>query len=226
MFDKNVLIRMPTINQLCKKVRKKKKKVSALDGTPQKRGICLKILSRAPKKPNSAVRKIAQIRLFANKEITLAYIPGEGHNLQRFSIVLMRGGRVKDLPGVKYHLIRGKYDLLGLKTGVHRGLNMGQKKVWLSYYKNNKVLSKFLVRFMRDGKRTKAEQIFQKIFISILCKKYDPISVIFLTLLNLRPLVETRNVRKRRRKFQVPFLVKKHRRIYLALNILLKKKTF
>ena len=103
---------------------------------------------------------------------------------------------------------------------------MGQKKVWLSYYKNNKVLSKFLVRFMRDGKRTKAEQIFQKIFISILCKKYDPISVIFLTLLNLRPLVETRNVRKRRRKFQVPFLVKKHRRIYLALNILFEKKTF
>lgn len=101
---------------------------------------------------------------------------------------------------------------------------MGQKKVWLSYYKNNKVLSKFLVRFMRDGKRTKAEQIFQKIFISILCKKYDPISVIFLTLLNLRPLVETRNVRKRRRKFQVPFLVKKHRRIYLALNILFEKK--
>ena len=129
MFDKNVLIRMPTINQLCKKVRKKKKKkVSALDGTPQKRGICLKILSRAPKKPNSAVRKIAQIRLFANKEITLAYIPGEGHNLQRFSIVLMRGGRVKDLPGVKYHLIRGKYDLLGLKNRRTSRSKYGTKK--------------------------------------------------------------------------------------------------
>ena len=91
----------------------------------------------------------------------------------------MRGGRVKDLPGVKYHLIRGKYDLLGLKNRRTSRSKYGTKKVWLSYYKNNKVLSKFLVRFMRDGKRTKAEQIFQKIFISILCKKYDPISVIF-----------------------------------------------
>nr|UDP55448.1 ribosomal protein S12 [Schizostauron trachyderma] len=109
---------MPTCNQLCKKKRKKKKKLNktpALDGCPQKKGICTKLVLKTPKKPNSALRKLAKLKLTNNKRV-YAYIPGEGHNLLEYSTVLMRGGRVKDLPGIKYHLIRGKLDLLGLKN--------------------------------------------------------------------------------------------------------------
>jgi small subunit ribosomal protein S12 len=108
---------MFTYNQLFKNKRLKKLKLTktpALNKCPQKKGICLKLVIRAPKKPNSALRKIAKLKL-TNKKIIYAYIPGEGHNLQEYSTVLIRGGRVKDLPGVKYHIIRGKYDLLGIK---------------------------------------------------------------------------------------------------------------
>lgn len=110
--------KMPTYNQLCKKKRitkKKKNKTPALNKCPQKKGICTKIVIRAPKKPNSALRKLVKLRL-TNKKHVYAYIPGEGHNLQEYSTVLIRGGRVKDLPGVKYKLVRGKFDLLGLKN--------------------------------------------------------------------------------------------------------------
>jgi small subunit ribosomal protein S12 len=110
---------MPTINQLCRYARKPKfklKKTPALENCPQKKCICLKVFLRTPKKPNSALRKLVKLRLTSNKKIVTAYIPGEGHNLQDYSAVLMKGGRVKDLPGVKYHLIRGKLDLLGLKS--------------------------------------------------------------------------------------------------------------
>lgn len=109
---------MPTYNQLCKNTRKTKKKLNktpALEQCPQKKGICTKLVLRAPKKPNSALRKLVKLRL-TNKKHIYAYIPGEGHTLQQYSTVLMRGGRVKDLPGVKYHLIRGKLDFLGLKN--------------------------------------------------------------------------------------------------------------
>lgn len=108
---------MPTYNQLCKKKRisrKKRKKTPALEECPQKKGICTKLVLRTPKKPNSALRKLAKLRLSNNKKI-YAYIPGEGeHNLQEYSNVLIRGGRVKDLPGIKYHLVRGKLDFPGL----------------------------------------------------------------------------------------------------------------
>lgn len=109
---------MITINQLCRTKRKLKKKLNktpALNKCPQKKGICLKIFLRTPKKPNSALRKLAKLRLMSNSKIITAYIPGEGHNLQDYSAVLVRGGRVKDLPGVKYHLVRGKLDFTGLK---------------------------------------------------------------------------------------------------------------
>ena len=109
---------MSTINQLCKFSRKKKKeknKTPALNFNPQKKGICVKIYNRTPKKPNSALRTVAKIKLSNGKKIE-TYIPGEKHNLQEFSVVLMRGGRVPDLPGVKYHLIRGKYDFHGVKN--------------------------------------------------------------------------------------------------------------
>jgi len=121
---------MPTINQLCAKIRGLKKKLNRspdLLRSPQKKGVCLKVFTRTPKKPNSALRKVARLRLSTKKKIT-AYIPGEGHTLQEYSTVLMRGGRVKDLPGVKYHLIRGKYDFLGLKNRRQARSKYGTKK--------------------------------------------------------------------------------------------------
>ena len=106
---------MPTINQLVRKGRKKvavKSKSPALKNCPQRRGVCVQVMTRTPKKPNSALRKVAKVRL-TNGEEVIAYIPGEGHNLQEHSIVLVRGGRVKDLPGVRYHIVRGTLDALG-----------------------------------------------------------------------------------------------------------------
>ncbi|MDR2198524.1 MAG: 30S ribosomal protein S12 [Deltaproteobacteria bacterium] len=107
---------MPTINQLIRKGRKaqvKKNTVPALKACPQKRGVCIKVYTATPKKPNSALRKVARVRLSNSMEVT-AYIPGEGHNLQEHSVVLIRGGRVKDLPGVRYHIIRGVLDSIGV----------------------------------------------------------------------------------------------------------------
>ncbi|MBW3596344.1 MAG: 30S ribosomal protein S12 [Planctomycetes bacterium] len=107
---------MPTINQLIRKPRKSKRKFSkspVLDRCPQRQGVCTQVRTMTPKKPNSALRKIARVRLTNGKEVTV-YIPGEGHNLQEHSIVLVRGGRVRDLPGVRYHIIRGALDTLGV----------------------------------------------------------------------------------------------------------------
>ena len=110
---------MTTINQLCQKKQRQKKyfksKTPALKKNPQQKGICLKVFTRTPKKPNSALRKVVRLKLSNGKRIE-SYIPGESHNLQEYSVVLMRGGRTPDLPGVKYRLIRGKYDLEGVKS--------------------------------------------------------------------------------------------------------------
>lgn len=122
---------MPTINQLSrKKVRKKKKKLNktpALKCNPQVKGVCVKVYNRSPKKPNSALRKVIKIKL-SNKKKVEAYIPGEGHNLRQYSVVLIRGGRVPDLPGVKYKVIRGKLDLLGVKNRKSSRSVYGVKK--------------------------------------------------------------------------------------------------
>ena len=121
---------MPTINQLVRKGRRsvaRKKKTPLLDECPQKRGVCLQVKTMTPKKPNSALRKIARIRLSNGKELT-AYIPGEGHNLQEHSIVLVRGGRVRDLPGVRYHVIRGVLDTLGVDNRRRGRSKYGAKK--------------------------------------------------------------------------------------------------
>nr|NP_038194.1 ribosomal protein S12 [Synura synuroidea]AAF36960.1 ribosomal protein S12 [Synura synuroidea] len=122
---------MATINQLTlkfsRKKKIKKKKTPALLGNPQQKGVCLKVYTRTPKKPNSALRKVAKIKL-SNKKKIEAYIPGIGHNLQQYSVVLMRGGRVKDLPGVKYHLIRGVYDFQGVKMRKTSRSCYGTKK--------------------------------------------------------------------------------------------------
>jgi small subunit ribosomal protein S12 len=107
---------MPTVNQLIRKPRrmpKTRSKTPALKGNPQKRGVCTRVYTVTPKKPNSALRKVAKVRLVSGQEVT-AYIPGEGHNLQEHSIVLVRGGRVKDLPGVRYHIVRGVLDTAGV----------------------------------------------------------------------------------------------------------------
>jgi small subunit ribosomal protein S12 len=121
---------MPTINQLVRKGRKKPTKRSkspVLDSCPQKRGVCLQVKTQTPKKPNSALRKIARVRLSNGKEVT-AYIPGEGHNLQEHSVVLIRGGRVRDLPGVRYHILRGTLDTGGVDGRGQSRSKYGTKK--------------------------------------------------------------------------------------------------
>lgn len=121
---------MPTINQLIRKGRKRiveKTKTPAMGGCPQKRGVCTRVYTSTPKKPNSALRKVARVRLTNKIEVT-AYIPGEGHNLQEHSIVLIRGGRVKDLPGVRYHIIRGTMDTAGVADRTQRRSKYGTKK--------------------------------------------------------------------------------------------------
>ena len=121
---------MPTINQLIRKPRKSKvarNKVPAMEACPQKRGVCTRVYTTTPKKPNSALRKVARVRLTNGTEVT-SYIPGIGHNLQEHSVVLIRGGRVKDLPGVRYHVIRGALDTLGVDERKQARSKYGVKK--------------------------------------------------------------------------------------------------
>ena len=121
---------MPTINQLVRKGRttvKKRNKVPALDSSPQKRGVCTRVYTTTPKKPNSALRKVARVKLTNGQEVS-AYIPGEGHNLQEHSVVLIRGGRVKDLPGVRYHILRGTLDTQGVASRKQRRSLYGAKR--------------------------------------------------------------------------------------------------
>lgn len=121
---------MPTINQLVRKGRKKTKsktKTPALEGNPQKRGVCVRVYTTTPKKPNSALRKVARVRLTNGMEVT-CYIPGEGHNLQEHSIVLVRGGRVKDLPGVRYKIVRNVYDAAGVEGRKQARSKYGTRK--------------------------------------------------------------------------------------------------
>ncbi|MBT3239222.1 MAG: 30S ribosomal protein S12 [Rhodospirillaceae bacterium] len=121
---------MPTVNQLVRKPRKvpvERTKVPALEACPQKRGVCTRVYTTTPKKPNSALRKVARVRLTNGFEVT-SYIPGEGHNLQEHSVVLLRGGRVKDLPGVRYHIIRGTLDTQGVSDRRQRRSKYGTKR--------------------------------------------------------------------------------------------------
>lgn len=121
---------MPTINQLIRKSRKsleEKSKAPALKNSPQKRGVCTRVYTSTPKKPNSALRKVARVRLTNSIEVT-AYIPGIGHNLQEHSVVLIRGGRVKDLPGVRYHIIRGSLDTAGVQNRAQARSKYGAKR--------------------------------------------------------------------------------------------------
>jgi small subunit ribosomal protein S12 len=122
--------RMPTISQLIRKPReaqRSRNKVPALDACPQKRGVCTRVYTTTPKKPNSALRKVAKVRLTNGHEV-IGYIPGEGHNLQEHSVVMIRGGRVKDLPGVRYHILRGVLDTQGVKNRKQRRSKYGAKR--------------------------------------------------------------------------------------------------
>jgi len=124
------VVPLPTINQLITKGRevvRKKSRVPALKGSPFRRGVCTVVRTVTPKKPNSALRKVAKVRLTSGYEVT-AYIPGEGHNLQEHSVVLVRGGRVKDLPGVRYHIVRGAYDAQGVKDRKKSRSKYGTKR--------------------------------------------------------------------------------------------------
>ena len=123
-------VKMPTIQQLVRKGRAElidKSKSPALDSCPQRRGVCVRVYTTTPKKPNSALRKVARVRLTNTKEVN-AYIPGEGHNLQEHSIVMVRGGRVKDLPGVRYHIVRGTLDTAGVANRLQRRSKYGAKR--------------------------------------------------------------------------------------------------
>jgi small subunit ribosomal protein S12 len=125
-----VKAKMPTINQLIaspRTVQKSRKKVPALQQSPQKRGVCTRVYTTTPKKPNSALRKVAKVRLTNGFEV-IGYIPGEGHNLQEHSVVMIRGGRVKDLPGVRYHILRGVLDTQGVKNRKQRRSKYGAKR--------------------------------------------------------------------------------------------------
>jgi len=129
-FVSGNLKNMPTVNQLVRhgrSAKRAKSKVPALAGSPQKRGVCTRVYTTTPKKPNSALRKVARVRLTNGYEVT-SYIPGEGHNLQEHSVVLIRGGRVKDLPGVRYHIIRGTLDTQGVKDRRQRRSKYGAKR--------------------------------------------------------------------------------------------------
>ena len=121
---------MPTINQLIaqpRKIQRSRNKVPALDACPQKRGVCTRVYTTTPKKPNSALRKVAKVRLTNSREV-ISYIPGEGHNLQEHSVVLIRGGRVRDLPGVRYHVLRGVLDTQGVKDRKQSRSKYGAKR--------------------------------------------------------------------------------------------------
>ncbi len=121
---------MPTINQLVRKGRRSTKKKTgspALAGCPQRRGVCVRVYTTTPKKPNSALRKVARVRLTNGMEVT-SYIPGEGHNLQEHAVVLIRGGRVKDLPGVRYHIVRGTLDTMGVQDRKQKRSKYGAKR--------------------------------------------------------------------------------------------------
>src|SRR5258705_7659313 len=136
-FRANIKVKadMPTINQLIaspRVVQKSRKKVPALQQSPQKRGVCTRVYTTTPKKPNSALRKVAKVRLTNGFEV-IGYIPGEGHNLQQHSVVMIRGGRVKDLPGVRYHILRGVLDTQGVKNRKQRRSKYGAKRpiIWV-----------------------------------------------------------------------------------------------
>ena len=221
---------MPTIQQLVRKGRQdkaKKNKTMALKGSPQRRGVCTRVYTTTPKKPNSALRKVCRVRLSSGLEVT-AYIPGEGHNLQEHSIVLVRGGRVKDLPGVRYKVIRGSLDAAPVRDRKQARSRYGVKKDELTCpakvlpsrrpvpadpkYKSI-LVTQLTNRVMRDGKRSIAERIVYDALADIgrRVQGGDPLSVIERAIENVKPQLEVKSRRVGGATYQVPIDVRPSR---------------
>ena len=233
---------MPTINQLVRKGRKalrKKNKAPALQQNPQKRGVCTRVYTTTPKKPNSALRKVARVRLTNGFEVT-AYIGGEGHNLQEHSIVLIRGGRVKDLPGVRYHIIRGTLDASGVdgrrqsrsKYGAQRPRERNKLMSRRSRAEvretpadpvfASRTVTKFINSMMSDGKKSIAEKIFYDAVELIEQRGGQPGMQLFEQALNnSKPALEVKSRRVGGATYQVPVEVRPERRTALATRWLI-----
>ena len=236
---------MPTVNQLMRHGRgdkKAKSKVPALAGSPQKRGVCTRVYTTTPKKPNSALRKVAKVRLTNGFEV-IGYIGGEGHNLQEHSVVLIRGGRVKDLPGVRYHMVRGTLDTPGVKDRKQSRSKYGAKlaEVGLTGQtreqacrdaekfpsarscrirsSRNVDVAKFINVLMTRGKKSVAERIIYGA-LDMIKKKAgkDPLEVFTQALQNVKPMVEVKSRRVGGANYQVPVEVRPVRRMALAMR--------
>src|ERR1700726_926405 len=233
---------MPTINQLIatpRTVQKSRKKVPALQQSPQKRGVCTRVYTTTPKKPNSALRKVAKVRLTNGFEV-IGYIPGEGHNLQEHSVVMIRGGRVKDLPGVRYHILRGVLDTQGVKNRKQRRSKYGAKRPKQSDEEPSKmprrhsadkreilpdpkfgnvVVTKFMNSVMHAGKKSVAERIVYGALDLIEGKtRQNPVSVFEQALDNVMPSIEVRSRRVGGATYQVPVEVRTVRRQALGIR--------
>ena len=227
---------MPTINQLIRHGRRdvaKKEKAPALRGNPQKRGVCTRVYTTTPKKPNSALRKVARVRLTNGFEVT-AYIPGEGHNLQEHSIVMIRGGRVKDLPGVRYHIIRGTLDAAGVNErkqialevrcqAAQGGREVSRRKkavkrpVPADPRYDSQTVSKFVNNLMERGKKSLAERVFYSAMDMIEQRTGQPgVNVFKQALSNVKPALEVKSRRVGGATYQVPVEVRPERRTALA----------
>jgi small subunit ribosomal protein S7 len=231
---------MPTINQLIaspRVVQKSRKKVPALQQSPQKRGVCTRVYTTTPKKPNSALRKVAKVRLTNGFEV-IGYIPGEGHNLQEHSVVMIRGGRVKDLPGVRYHILRGVLDTQGVKNRKQRRSKYGAKRPKESGTDKmsrrhsaekrevnpdpkfgNIIITKFMNSVMYDGKKSAAESIVYGALELIETKtKQGPLPIFEQALENVMPTIEVRSRRVGGATYQVPVEVRSVRRQALGIR--------
>ena len=236
---------MPTINQLVKfgrKAQRRKTASPALMACPQRRGVCMRVYTTTPKKPNSALRKVARVRLTNQMEVT-TYIPGEGHNLQEHSVVMIRGGRVKDLPGVRYHIIRGTLDTSGVANRRQGRSKYGAKRPSNKYkhmprkgevpkrkplpdpkftdqpVDTRRRVTKFVNIVMTSGKKAIAERIVYRAFDIVAEKaKDDPVKVWDRALSNVQPKVEVKSRRVGGATYQVPVDVRPDRAIALGMR--------
>ena len=209
---------MPTINQLVRKGRQDKAtkvKTPALKGSPQRRGVCTRVYTTTPKKPNSALRKVARVRLTSGIEVT-AYIPGVGHNLQEHSMVLVRGGRVKDLPGVRYKIIRGALDTQGVKN---RQGPAPKRPLVVDPVYNSVLVTQLVNKILLDGKKSIAEHIVYGALEGVRDKTgTDPVPTLKRALDNVRPTLEVKSRRVGGATYQVPIEVKPGRATTLSLR--------
>src|SRR4030095_16577138 len=227
---------MPTINQLVHNGReavRRKSKTPAMQGCPQKRGVCIRVYTTTPKKPNSALRKVARVRLTNGLEVT-SYIPGVGHNLQEHSIVMIRGGRVKDLPGIRYHIIRGTLDTAGVANRKQSRSKYGDKTPQGAQMRRagaakrevipepkygSRLVAKFVNIMMIRGKKSTAERIMYDALTTLEDRTKQEALKMFKTAVdNVKPAVEVKSRRVGGSTYQVPVEVRPDRRTSLAMR--------